>query len=265
MGTGHCYVCDHDVDSKTSFPQHMKEHSEDLKRFRFSNNTVDYCKSLCKVCGEAFPLTRMRDHTKKRHEMVITEYKKKFNQSYYDIIEKVFHKCGICELPLIFDSDVIATHLHVHSITHKEYNLKYVVTQQGGAVRAAKRKSEGEESNQKVAKHSDTSTKTSTDLNTKTNSEKHTKAKMDENKKSRAETSTRGSIGGTTKSNMKLNTNPNTENPDSQKSSQKALPPDDIRKTNIVKNIGHNDTLTKKLKPVKITKPFKLQKSNSFY
>ena len=40
-------------------------------------------------------------------------------------------------------------------------------------------------------------------------------------------------------------------------SSQKTLPPDDIRKTNIVKNIGHNDTLAKKLKPVKVTKPSK--------
>ena len=134
-----------------------------------------------------------------------------------------------------------------------------MVTQQGGAVRAAKRKSEGEESNQKVAKHSDTSTKTSTDLNTKTNTEKHTK---DENKKSRAEASTKGSIGGTTESNMKLNTTRNTENPDSQKSSQKTLPPDDIRKTNIVKNIGHNDTLTKKIKPVKVTKPFKFPQNS---
>ena len=64
-------MCDHDVDFKTSFPQHMKEHSEDLKRFRFSNNTVDYCKSACKLCGEAFPLSRMREHTKKRHDMVM--------------------------------------------------------------------------------------------------------------------------------------------------------------------------------------------------
>ena len=103
------------------------------------------------------------------------------------------------------------------------------------------------------------STKTSTDLNTKINTEKHIK---DENKKSRAEASTKGSIGGTTESNMKLNTNTNTENPDSQKNSQKTLPTDDIRKTNIVKNIGHNDTLTKKLKPVKISKPFKLPQNS---
>ena len=40
-------------------------------------------------------------------------------------IENVFHKCGICELPLI--SNVIVARLYLHKITHKEYNHKYVV------------------------------------------------------------------------------------------------------------------------------------------
>ena len=39
-------------------------------------------------------------------------------------IENVFHKCGICELPLI--SNVIVARLYLHKITHKEYNHKYV-------------------------------------------------------------------------------------------------------------------------------------------
>ena len=164
MGIGRCYVCDKtcDLDMKT-FALHMKDHSEELKKFRFSNNTLDYCKSACKICGEALPLTRMREHTKKRHEMVITEYKKKFNQSYYDIIEKVFHKCGICEIPILFDSDVISSHLSgngkAHNISHKEYNLKFMVIQQGTA-RSNKRKSDEEAPNPKVAKHSDVNTKT---------------------------------------------------------------------------------------------------------
>ena len=161
MGLGRCYVCDKtcDLDMKT-FALHMKDHSEELKKFRFSNNTLDYCRSACKICGEALPLTRMREHTKKRHEMVITEYKKKFNQSYYDIIEKVFHKCGICELPVLFDSDIISSHLSgngkAHNISHKEYNLKFMVIQQG-----SKRKSDEEAPNPKLAKHSDMNTKPS--------------------------------------------------------------------------------------------------------
>ena len=138
-----------------------------------------------------------------------------------------------------------------------------MVTQQsGGAVRAAKRKSEGEESNQKVAKHSDTNTKTSTDLTTKTNTEKNTMAKMDENKRSKAETGAKENIEGNTKSSMNLNKKTNTENQESQIKSQKASSIDDVRKTNVVKNIGHSDTLTKKLKPVKVSKPFKFPQNS---
>ena len=167
IGYNRCYVCDSDIDTK-AFAQHMKDHTEDLKKFRFSNNTLDYCRSACKICGEAYPLTRMREHTKKRHNMVITEYKKKFNQSFYDIVEKVFHKCGICKTPLLFDSDVISSHLSgskaAHNITHKEYNLKFMVIQQGGGASVRiKRKSEGEELNPKVAKHPDLITKVNTE------------------------------------------------------------------------------------------------------
>jgi len=139
----------------------------------------------------------------------------------------------------------------VHSITHKEYNLKYVVTQQsGGAVRAAKRKSQGEEANQKVAKHSDIISNANTHLNTKTNAERHIMAKGEENKGSKAETST------------KENIEDNTENPESEMKSQKALSNVDDRKTNVIKNIGHNDTLTKKLRHEKVTKPFKFPQTS---
>ena len=43
------------------------------------------------------------------------------------LIENMFLKCGICELPLMVISNVIATCLHMHNNTHKEYNQKYVV------------------------------------------------------------------------------------------------------------------------------------------
>ena len=71
----------------------MEGHAEDLKRYRFSNNTADSCRTVCRVCGKAFPLQRMRSHTKTDHQMQITEYKAKFCQrGFYDIIEKVFHR-----------------------------------------------------------------------------------------------------------------------------------------------------------------------------
>merc|ERR1719318_77242 len=38
----------------------------------------DACKTACKVCGQVFPLQRLRGHTKAAHGMVITEYKSSF-------------------------------------------------------------------------------------------------------------------------------------------------------------------------------------------
>ena len=156
FGTRHCYVCDADNVDKKSFAQHMKDHSQDLEKFKFSNSSSDYCRTLCKICGKAFQITTMRQHTKNDHNMVITEYKKKYNQEYFDIVQKVFHKCGLCHLPLLLDSDVVAVHLKTsHTTTHKEYNLNYMVLQQQSRG-PRKRKSE----ELKVVKYPDVQLKT---------------------------------------------------------------------------------------------------------
>ena len=73
----------------------------------------------------------MRGHTKKAHNMVITDYKKEYNQHYYDLIELILHKCGICEEYVLLDSDEIAKHLKMktpvnHDITHGNYNAKFM-------------------------------------------------------------------------------------------------------------------------------------------
>ena len=74
------------------YVQHMDDHSEDLRKYKFSNNMVDCCKTSCKLCGKQFSLQRMRSHTKNDHGMQITEYKTKFNQFFFDIVETVFHR-----------------------------------------------------------------------------------------------------------------------------------------------------------------------------
>ena len=86
-----CYVCDSNQIDK-NFVQHMDGHSEDLKMYKFSNNMIDCCKTACKLCGNVKPLQSMRAHTKQAHGMQITEYKTKFKQIFYDIVEKVFHR-----------------------------------------------------------------------------------------------------------------------------------------------------------------------------
>ena len=60
FGSRHCYVCDSENVDKNGFFEHMEGHSEDLKRFKFSNNTSDACRTSCKLCGRMVQLQRMR-------------------------------------------------------------------------------------------------------------------------------------------------------------------------------------------------------------
>ena len=93
-GSRRCYVCmlAFDTTDKSNFLDHMDDHSEDLKKYKFSNNMRECCKTACKLCGKQFPVPAMRVHTKKVHGMKITEYRTKFNQFLFDMVEKVFHR-----------------------------------------------------------------------------------------------------------------------------------------------------------------------------
>ena len=90
---------------------------------------TEVVKTACKVCGEHVKVHSLRNHTKKVHQMKITEYKSKFNQYYFDLVELVLHKCGICGEHLLLDSDSVANHLRGngdHNISHANYNAQYM-------------------------------------------------------------------------------------------------------------------------------------------
>ena len=136
----HCYICGKEVEIKGSMKDHQNEvHKEDLAKIKISNTMEDVVRTFCKVfnketnkpCGEKLKVTMMRGHTKKAHNMIITDYKKEYNQHYYDLIELILHKCGICEEYVLLDSDEIAKHLKMktpvnHDITHGNYNAKFM-------------------------------------------------------------------------------------------------------------------------------------------
>ena len=122
-----CYVCAKDVGNGTNLNMHMEKHAV---RLRFSSQTADYNKTSCKICGMKFVLGVMRNHTQKLHQMTITEYKEKFQQHFYTLEDPIFHRCGICQVILLLDSDSIALHMKSgktgHGMTHKEYNQKFI-------------------------------------------------------------------------------------------------------------------------------------------
>ena len=123
----YCYICDQFIEKK-DFVIHQETDLNKLQNVRFSNDMNDACKTECKVCGKAVRLTSLRDHTKRVHTMNITEYKEKFNQQIFDLVEKILHKCGICGEIFLHDGDCVATHLHSssHGLTHAEYNAKFM-------------------------------------------------------------------------------------------------------------------------------------------
>ena len=95
---------------------------------RFSNDMKDACKALCLICKTPVYLTSLRGHTRNHHNLPIEEYKKTYGNPRKDIVEKVFHRCGICSEILLHNSDDIAFHLRRRhqDTTHKNYNAKFM-------------------------------------------------------------------------------------------------------------------------------------------
>jgi len=105
----------------------------DESTIRLSNDVADACETHCKLCNEAVKLVNMRNHTRRHHNgMTITEYKSQFGPE-YEIIEKIYHKCGICEKIILLCSDSVSVHLKSHkgddAISHRNYNEKYMTKQ----------------------------------------------------------------------------------------------------------------------------------------
>ena len=86
----------------------------------------DSVQSYCQICKIPQTFTRMRSHTKSRHGISITDYKKQYGQLIDNIVELIYHKCGICNKDILLDGDTLATHAKGHGVTHKAYSEKYI-------------------------------------------------------------------------------------------------------------------------------------------
>jgi len=93
-----------------------------------SNDMADYVKVKCSLCGAHLTMAGLRVHTKARHGLTITAYKKKFGAE-ADVVEEVWHRCAICTKLVLLDRDRVAAHLRTpgHGISHKEYNRRFMV------------------------------------------------------------------------------------------------------------------------------------------
>ena len=98
----------------------------DLRSTRYSNHMKDNVQSYCQICKVPQTFTKMRSHTKSRHGISITDYKKQYGLLVENIVEAIYHKCGICNKGILLDGDTLATHARFHGVTHKAYSEKYI-------------------------------------------------------------------------------------------------------------------------------------------
>ena len=102
---------------------------------KLSNDMADACQTYCKICNKSTKLSYLRSHAKIYHNIKISEYKKIFGYE-LEIIEEVFHKCGICQDIILLDYHSVAKHLKSvehrnrdpNKTTHKDYNKHFIVT-----------------------------------------------------------------------------------------------------------------------------------------
>merc|ERR1719342_1487548 len=86
----------------------------------------------------------MREHTKRAHNVHVSDYKAKYNISndrHYELVEKVYHRCAICSHLILLDSDNVAGHIRKHGISHANYNSKYMVNRNNDPEKVHKSKS----------------------------------------------------------------------------------------------------------------------------
>jgi len=92
---------------------------------KLSDNIGDICRTFCKICGLSFTLSNMRSHTLSKHELQITKYKEQYGQ--HDIIEKVFHKCKLCDKIVLLANDILGGHIKsAHKMKERVYKEKYM-------------------------------------------------------------------------------------------------------------------------------------------
>ena len=116
-------------DAKQTKSEGLKKaaNKADIRNTRYSNHMKDNVQSYCQICKIPQTFTKMRSHTKSRHGISITDYKKKYGQLIKNIVEVIYHKCGICNKDILLDGDTLATHARFHGLTHKAYSEKYII------------------------------------------------------------------------------------------------------------------------------------------
>ena len=138
-----------------------KQLRSDFNKIRYSNHMKDNVQSKCQICKIPQDFSKMRSHTKSKHNLGITDYKKKYGELIDHIVETVYHKCGICKTALLLDGDILSTHARLHKILHKAYSNKYITLRKQEDKQCLTKLSDPINQTPKEAEHSDEADETS--------------------------------------------------------------------------------------------------------
>ena len=86
----------------------------------FTNNPKDYNRVSCLACMTIVKMHHMRKHLQ-AHGLSMKEYKEMYGDE-FQYITKYYHKCALCNHPMLFDLDTLYNHVStLHQIKVKDY------------------------------------------------------------------------------------------------------------------------------------------------
>ena len=95
----------------------------------FSNNKKDFCKVECKICGGVKQVSSMYYHVTRAHKMRIQDYNSKHGRytARNLLTTTVYHRCGVCNMELLFDSQSISNHvIKKHNMGVAAYSKQFL-------------------------------------------------------------------------------------------------------------------------------------------
>ena len=107
-------------------PKNLKNRKESNDE-TYTDDINQVCKIRCQVCEKKIVMSNMNKHITEVHCLEVNEYKEFYG--YQNIVQKTYHRCGVCQRVLLFDILEIGAHLkkQKHTISLKEYSSRFLV------------------------------------------------------------------------------------------------------------------------------------------
>ena len=91
----------------------------------FSNDYMDECLTVCKVCDRSFKYGNLGSHIYQTHNIRMKEYNSEYGTP--EITKKSYHECAICHETLLFIRSQLVNHIKTkHNMTISNYNKAYM-------------------------------------------------------------------------------------------------------------------------------------------